>query len=110
MRRLPKSVKVLGQRVEVRTSEAIEHGEYGTCDGMFYPGIRTIEVATRLSPDKQRDVALHESLHAMLTVSRLDDYLGPTFDEEATVKGLAPVLLQFIRENKAFIAYLQEAE
>jgi hypothetical protein len=109
VRRLPKSIKVLTQKVSFAKADGIMHEGNVACDGMYFPAARRIELDSALRGDAEREVALHETLHATITVAGIDRFM-PDLDEEMLVQGLAPALLSLIRENKAFVAYLQEAE
>jgi hypothetical protein len=104
---MPRVVRILSQKVAVLRSNAITHDDYGNCHGIFYPATRNIEVVAGLSPDYEREVFLHENLHAIFSVSTLDR-LMPRLDEEKLVNSLSPFLLTWLRENRGAVAYLQE--
>lgn len=110
MRRLPKVVHLLTQRVTVHKTDRIEYvpkdgGKTEVYYGLFQPDGPTIHVATGMGPDKERQTFVHENLHLMLEVAGLADAYD---SDEKLVTRLAPVLLSWIRENRAVMAYLQE--
>ena len=74
-------------------------------NGHFVTDSRRIVFAPGLVPNKEREVLLHETLHAIIDVALLE-WEGAA--EEAVVKAITGPLLNLIRQNKAFIAYLQE--
>lgn len=74
-------------------------------NGHFMPDARRIVIDPHLVPNKEREVLLHEAIHAVIDIALLD---WKESAEEAVVKSLTGPLLSLIRQNKAFIAYLQE--
>lgn len=57
------------------------------------------------APAYVAEVLVHETLHAMMTVSGLLSEIGAD-EEERIVNRLAPVLLALIRDNPDLLAYL----
>lgn len=60
-------------------------------------------VSDNLAPDQERDTLLHEVLHALIGIVR------PSFSdrvEEEFVQLLTPLLLDALRRNPGFVAYL----
>lgn len=49
------------------------------------------------------DTILHEALHGMWRVYNMSDLISTQDPEESMVSLLAPVLLQFMRENKEWV-------
>lgn len=110
MRRAPKHVRILSQRIAVEFVEGLTHE--GDDDehahrayGVFDPGVPGIALDKASGPERTKVTLVHECLHAMLNTSKLDE----VEDEEELVGRLAPVLLDFIRANRGAIAYLQES-
>ena len=107
-RRLPKQVRVLGMRIFVETQPELEfeneHGEPHKAYGMFFPGYPGIVLNTDNGPERMKYTLVHEVLHAIVNQTNI-----LTEDEEALVSRMAPALLDFIRDNKAAVAYLQES-
>lgn len=84
----PRQIRICGQRWSVRYVSMADHGECQDAE-------RTILVRSDLAPDALADVLLHETLHAcLLTVSRKH--------EESVVEKLTPVLMDFLRSNRAW--------
>jgi hypothetical protein len=68
-----------------------------------------IVITTDLGHDRLREVFLHESLHAIKDATGLSrDILGDAESEEAFCKRLAPVLLQWLRDNGAAVAWMRQ--
>lgn len=113
MRRQPKHVRILGQRIAVSTVENLMHESDEEGDdhghrayGVFDPSLPAIYLDKASGVERTKVTLVHESLHAMLNTSKLDN----VEDEEDLVSRLSPVLLDFIRANKGVIAYLQEVQ
>lgn len=120
-RRPPKTLKVLGQRFDVTTLPghvvvdashlfSVEETEglkmlLGLCE----PDDMTITISENQGQDRMRETYLHEALHAVFSKARLQHEKVITGPEEETIVGrIAPILLDFVRTNKAVVAYLQE--
>jgi hypothetical protein len=76
-----------------------EHMAYG----VYTPQETTIYLNAENGRNRQKVTLMHESLHAMLDAAHC------TIPHEEDVVGmLAPLLVDFIRANKAATAYMQE--
>ena len=106
MRQLPRKLVILSQDVPITRVHSLEH-EGQDCYGMFDPDESCIHLTDGQGRERIRNTLLHESLHAMLEIGWLARSLEHD-DEERIVANLAPVLLAFIRQNPAVVAYLQE--
>jgi hypothetical protein len=72
-------------------------------DGHILIGARRIAIRSTLHADREREVVLHEALHACIGVTRLglsDD------DEETYVDALTGPLLDLIRRNPGLVEFL----
>lgn len=69
----------------------------------------TIRVHPSVSHDAERDTLLHETLHAVLALTGIDQHLS-TKQAEDYICRLAPAILSLMRENPEFVAYLLERE
>lgn len=116
-RRLPKSIRVMGTRIGVGVIEQltipadhehpVEEGESADphrAYGVYEGDLPIIWLDKDSGPERTKVTLVHESLHAMLNIARIDSVNG----EEELVSRLAPVLFAWLRENKAAVAYLQE--
>lgn len=94
---------VVGQRTytERRMKAAKAKRLYGETD----MATGTIEIAPNLPPDIQREILLHELLHALMWESGLAQRLGPELDEEVCAN-LARWLLMLLRDNPGLAARL----
>ena len=108
MRRLPKFVRIMGQRMLITVVPDLVHK--GTGDehderayGVFYPDDPGIWLDKANGAERTKVTLVHECLHAMLNTSQFYD-----LPEEEVVSRMAPLLLDFIRANRGAIAYLQE--
>lgn len=108
----PRTVRIAGQRIRVTLHDELHvlkadgtpvEGAIGCCDLVH----DEIGLANYLGPERERETLLHECLHGLLgkmgyTLERSDD------EEEALVKRLSPLLLDFIRSNPRLVAYLSQ--
>lgn len=116
-RRTPRSVRLLSQRIEVAIEEnltvAADHDDAENVEavhghrafGVFDPNQLIIWLDKASSSERRKVTLVHELLHAMLNVARIDK----VETEEEFVGRAAPVLLSFLRENRAAVAYIQES-
>lgn len=109
MRRLPRSVRILTQKVDV---ERVAHIDLGDMDGheegdaaygVYDADQPRIIISDGQGPDRQKHTFMHENLHLMFDIARL---CGP--EEEEIVGKLAPIMLSWLRENRGTVAFLQE--
>lgn len=110
MRRLPRQLRVLGQRVPVaRITNLMHEGEQDEHEhrayGVFDPEGPMVFLDEGMGSERTKVTLVHEWLHAMLNTSKLDT----VETEEELVGRLAPVLLEGIRSNRGVITYLQES-
>lgn len=77
--RIPKSVRILGITYRVSTKDL------GNEDGFIIPRKQRIVLGKHLSPEKAKQVLLHEVIHGIL------DQLGylDLYEDERLVQGLA---------------------
>lgn len=113
MRRLPKYIRIMGQKVSVQGTKGLtvpvtdaagdehDHNAYG----VYLPGYPGIVLDTDFGPERVKVTLVHEVVHAILNAGRLD--MGE--DEEEFVGRVSPLILDFIRSNRGAIAYLQES-
>ena len=115
--RTPRHVEVLGLRFDVvhydRTTDIT--GDYSNgLLGQCAPDSNVIRLAHTsagepVGADGFTDTLLHECLHALVAVIRLQDSFKDD-DDEAFIKRFSPVLLDFIRRNKSLVAWLQRRD
>jgi len=72
-------------------------------DGHTLIGARRIALRSYMSPDREREVMLHESLH---TVVELTGMPFKDEDEERLVSALTGPLLDLLRRNPKLVAFL----
>lgn len=80
-------------------------GDQG-CNGLTIRERQAIVISDDLEPSYQREVLLHEVIHACLS-STME--FG-TDEEERLVRALAPQLLDALRRNPDFLGYLTGSE
>lgn len=105
MRRLPKTLRLLSARVEVALQPDLTHADGDSCYGIYDTDAMVIWLRLGDSRERQKVTLIHEALHAMIAAGAVRD----ASDEEAAVTALAPLVLDFIRNNTGVIAYLQES-
>ena len=111
MARTPRQVRILSHLVGIAMVADLQHeGEDDEhahrAYGVFDPGVPAIYLDKASGDERTKVTLVHEALHAMLNISKLD----AVEDEEELVGRLAPVLLDFLRSNKRVVAYLQEVK
>jgi hypothetical protein len=94
---IPKRLDILGKQWSVSV-EKIDDGDYGVCKH----SATKITVHPEQTPDCMRDTLLHEVMHAI-------DIEMQTRMGERRVRLMATGLLQVLRHNKQFAAFLTEA-
>ena len=117
--RMPTRTRIMGQVFKVRQTKTLtvhlhetSIGE-GTEDkettidllGMTDNDMQEVFLYTEQGPDKMRETFLHEHLHAMLTLAGISDQADAEV-EERIVKRLAPIMLQFLRDNPNVYTFL----
>lgn len=112
MRRLPRSVRIMGQRIGIVRAENLtytvheddieshHHGAWGIFEE--YGPVISIDVTA--GPERQKVTLVHEVMHAAINTAHIDEVTN----EEDLVTRLSPVLFDIIRNNRGLIAYLQE--
>lgn len=105
-RRLPSSLRVAAHRVGIGRA----HNLHGDIDGMPAKAFAVSDVddlmmwfERDMGPERTKTTFMHEVLHMYLGIMHIH-----VEDEEAVVTQLAPLLIDFIRNNKAAVAYMQE--
>jgi len=88
---LPKSLPVLGEKVEIKYKENVYVSGDRT-DGSYAPSSLTIEIDTTNDEDKQEATLLHEILHAILDISGHADVIDDLKKEEGIVRVLERVI------------------
>ena len=103
MHRLPKTLRILSHRLTVELAPGLSH--VGTpAHGVYEDATLTITLDSDNVLERQKVTLIHEALHALIGVSNM----GEAATEEEAVSKLSPLILNFIRENKAAVAWLQE--
>jgi len=76
--------------------------------GQTHTGRSEVEYQAGLTPEKEQQVLLHESLHAILDEGAVlkQTVLDCTEEEEVLVARLTVALLQFLKNNPEFVRYL----
>lgn len=114
MRRLPKFLRIGGFRLPVvvvdnLTFEVEGHGDEDVhamrAYGLFDPNQLDISIDRANGIERTKGTLMHEVLHVAINVARLQ---MPHEDEEEFVSRMAPLMLDFLRQNKAAVSYLQE--
>lgn len=99
----------MGQRFAVRTVAHMIHDHEGhpstTLLGQTDRDAQEIILSTSVGDDKAREVYIHEVLHTMTGLTGLTTNLSFA-EEEDLVNRMAPVLLQFLRDNPTVYTYL----
>lgn len=91
-------------RVEANLEECIGQDS----NGHYVEDARKIVVRPDLTPDKEREVLMHEVLHAVMTAANL---VWPDVeDEERIVKAMAGPLLSTLRDNPKLVTFLTTQE
>lgn len=111
----PASLVIAGQtfRVEViddPTSGVGRHGDEHTIGATNVDaGIMRVRGGKELSADQERDTLLHEVIHAVLSLTKLDgqrDHFKTSEASERIVTVLSTHLLDTLRRNPALVEYL----
>lgn len=104
MTTLPHHVRVGAHRYQVTTDSAI--GDRGA-NGETYRERCQVVMNPNLAPTMEREVLLHELLHAVWGAGALVSIDHPASAvEEQVCHALAPPLLQLLRDNPELLAYL----
>jgi hypothetical protein len=99
--RRPRVVRIGPHRYAIR-SERIEGDDtFGDCS----PGACLIRIDPRQTASQRRDTLVHELLHALCSLTGLNEKV----DEEDLVLRLSPALLDLLRRNPALVRYLTES-
>lgn len=99
MRKPPRVLRILGQRVEVTTAAHVEReGDFEELQGHMDLAGGFMAIGTHQSPDQVADTFLHECLHFMLQLIGHDD--------EKMVWRLSPVLMDFMRRNPRAVEFI----
>ena len=122
-RRRPRSMKVMGQRFAIEwtnhlTADASEvyghEDQEGELDllGHCLSDQNVVALNIEQGADRAKETLLHETLHALFNKTRMTKGAGGDVAhnlEEDIVARLGAPLLLWLRENRAIVAYLQEA-
>lgn len=103
-RPVPKFLRLLSAKVPVLRGKDLTH-DGDACYGIYDTDALLIWLEESMTPERTKVTLVHETLHALIGVSNM---AAATTEEEA-VNRLAPLLLDFLRSNKAAVAYLQES-
>ena len=88
------------------TKKAEQHlGKHDSTAGISLLGEQRILMRTDMGHDVERETLLHEALHCAIAVTRLE--LDEDM-EERLVGGLAPQLLNLLRQCPELVTYVQE--
>lgn len=129
MSRTPAAVRLLSQLIRVEQAPNLHHvpdpewvhGEEPEdahpehahrAYGVYSAAEQRITLDDSLAFEKLRETFLHENLHAMLSISGVDALLDGEAQglSEHMVGVLAPVLLAWLRDNKAAVRWLQDTQ
>jgi hypothetical protein len=117
---LPTEIRLLSQRITVELASDLhvpadsppvgEEGHSHRAHGVYQGAEQAIFISDALGAERQREVFLHENLHAMLSICSLDVVIedGTPGLSEHLVGILAPVLLDWLRSNPPAYDYLME--
>lgn len=119
--RMPQFVTLLTQRIAVVRVEGLHHpsepNEFGESHahrayGVYEEATQVISIDKGLKFERARETFLHENLHAMLAMNQVDSLLEGQSQGlgEHVVSATAPVLLAWMRDNPAAVAWLQEVQ
>lgn len=97
----PDSIKILNYHFQVRTS-ARKYSDVAGAYGWFDPERETIFLSKGMTPAREREVLLHEILHALNKAFQLD---GKS-DDESIASRLAPGLMTVFNDNPHFAKWL----
>lgn len=112
----PRRVRLLSQVIRVETAENLHCAE-GTDEGLhthraygvYDEAAQSIVLDDAMGFERVRETFLHENLHAMFSVTQLDELLTGKRDlNEHVVSVLAPVLLSWLRDNPKAVKFLRE--
>lgn len=98
----PTELRILGRKHAVRW---VTPDDLDGCVGDFDPATKAIRVAASQHPIDEADTLLHETFHAILNAQGRA-YGGKV--EEVYVRALATGFIQVMRDNLAFVYWLQE--
>lgn len=115
MRRLPKFLRIAGVRHVVRVIDTLTH-DSGHEDedgnmwahrayGVYDPNAIDIRMDADNGSERNKVTLVHETFHAMFNLGNIA--MDPEQEEEFCTR-MAPMLLDFLRQNKGAVAYLQE--
>lgn len=99
---LPPTVKIGPYLYRITTAAADLEREH--LYGDIHYGHQRIRVSEELGADQQAVVVLHEVIHGVREVSGLKDKHEDVWEE--FISGLAPGLLQVLRNNPSFVLFL----
>lgn len=113
---LPSHIRLLSQTITVEAQQEVvgndHEGHEAQTYGVFYENDNRMVIATGdVGQDRLRETVLHELLHAMFSLTNLDETLtrsGGSGLDEHVVTVLAPVMLDFVRANPVVVAWLRE--
>jgi len=120
---MPTTIRLLSQRIRVleeenlhvpcgtpAADEAHEAGHGHPAYGVYDERTQIITLDAHLPFERRRETLVHENLHAMFAIGRLNDVLGQEAIglDEHIVGVLSPILLCWLRENPRLVAYLAE--
>ncbi|MBS1007765.1 ImmA/IrrE family metallo-endopeptidase [Leuconostoc suionicum] len=98
-----KKIKVGGINYELIAKENLEDKNESVWGFVEYESSK-IYVRSNISKQKQLQTIIHESLHAMLHESGLDDYAN----DEKIVTPLSNMLYQFLKDNPSLLNELKQ--
>lgn len=90
-----KQLKICGFKFKVVYKDVVFEGE-DKCLGRCLSDDNTIELQTKMTPQRENEVILHESLHAI-------DEIMTTGLSEIQINTLGVLLTSFIADNKTLI-------
>jgi hypothetical protein len=100
---VPRHVTLGAHRIRISTDPSL--AERGA-NGETYRESLEVRIFDRLAPTIEREVVIHELLHAAWHQTGLRSP-GPTADlEEEIIGSLAPLVLELLRRNRPLVDYL----
>lgn len=96
-------IRVGPYRISVDWMSKRELKKYENASGFFFGDEARIGIKDSLDIDVEREVLMHEVLHACIEVSGLDDEEA----EERVIRALAPTLVDVLQRNPKLVRYLR---
>ena len=106
---IPESIRIGATDFEVDSFSHMESDKFGVHGYFHYPSLQ-IRYQDDLPRQRLAEILIHETLHGIWREYELrEDGENGREIEEATVTSLAKGLLQIIRDNPEFIAWISQS-